>query len=87
MSEAADEIAMNIRQGARQKDIATLDATQFWASIKEFRGTESVDANKGENVAHWHHYEPGETRPFLGIGIGSSSELLATGGGASSMSR
>ena len=78
MPEAIDEIASNIRQRARDKNIATLDATQFWTSIKDFMGPASLDAKTmkqgenagdipvGEDAAHWHHYETGPTKalPF-----------------------
>ena len=78
MPAAVDDIANNIRQRARAKKIATLDATHFWRSIKDFMGSESLDtkvvkpgenageAQVGNNAVHWHHYEAGDTKalPF-----------------------
>ena len=75
---AVDEIANNIRQRARDMNIATLDATPFWRSIKEVMGPGSLDtkavepgenageAQVGNNAFHWHHYEAGVTKalPF-----------------------
>lgn len=64
MPEAVDSIAGHIRQRMRTKNIATLDATQFWASIKPFLGKEQLskpNAAGGDNTGetHWHHYEDG----------------------------
>ena len=75
MPEVVDQIAKDIRDQARQTNIATLDATQFWTSIKPFMGpeqlppvgevkTESENAcgsKPDEDVINWHHYEIGET--------------------------
>ena len=38
MPEVVDQIADHIRKLARESKIATLDATQFWSSIKPFMG-------------------------------------------------
>ena len=73
MPEVANEIAVDIRKQARAAKIATLDATQFWTSIKPFMGPEQLPAFDGvksesanltkpdEEVINWHHYEIGET--------------------------
>ena len=75
MTAEVDKIADYVRQKARAKNIATLDATQSWLSIKGFMGPGSLDSKPGENagkaegdknVIHWRHYETGETKalPF-----------------------
>ena len=73
MPEVANEIAEDIREQARTAKIATLDATQFWTSIKPFMGPEQLPRIAGvksenadltkpdEDVINWHHYEIGET--------------------------
>ena len=69
MPEEVDQIADHVQEKARKLNIATLDATQFWSSIKPFMGPASLAVkcsdNAGvtdENVVHWHHYETGETK-------------------------
>ena len=42
MPAVVDDIAKDIRQQARDSKIATLDATQFWTSIKPFLGPEQL---------------------------------------------
>ena len=65
MSAEVDKIADDIRRRTREKNIATLDATQVWRSIKGFIGPDSLVAKPGENaseaesdnnVVHWHRY-------------------------------
>ena len=69
--EVVDQIADHVRNLARESKIATLDATQFWSSIKPFMGPASLTVKRSddagvtegdENVVHWHHYETGETK-------------------------
>ena len=71
MTEEVDQIADYVREKARKSNIATLDATQFWTSIKPFMGPASLKVkfsdNAGvtegdENVVHWHHYGTGKTK-------------------------
>ena len=75
MSAEVDKIADDICRRAREKNIATLDAIQFWRSIKGFMGPDSLEVKLGENageaksddnVVHWHHYDKGQTQalPF-----------------------
>ena len=57
MPEAVNEIAANIRQRMRKQKIATLDATQFWVSIKAFMGKEQLsnpNAADGDNAGETH---------------------------------
>ena len=73
MPEVVDGIAGDIRKQAREAKIATLDAAQFWTSIKPFMGPEQLlpvvgvksenasVAKPDEDVINWHHYELGET--------------------------
>ena len=74
MPGVVDQIADHIRKLARESKIATLDATQFWSSIKPFMGPAqlppidakhsegAVVAESDENVVNWHHYELGNTK-------------------------
>ena len=53
MPGAIDEIADNVRMRARKKNIATLDITHFWKSIKAFMGEDSmkvVPSEQGGNA-------------------------------------
>ena len=88
MLEVVDDIAEHIRKLARESKIATLDATQFWSSIKPFMGPAARPKCRPstEHIAKalvWQNLTKTsptgittswETRrPFLTIGTGTSS--------------
>ena len=86
MPEVVDQIADHVRKLAKESQIATLDAIQFWSYIKPFMGPAPLDvkssdgagvAESDENVVQGHHYEKGETKALI-IGIDTSSALHAT---------
>ena len=74
MPDVVDQIAEHVRGLARESKIATLDATQFWSSIKPFMypaqlppidakcSEGAIAVESGENVVNWHHYELGERK-------------------------
>ena len=47
MPKVVDNIAKDIRNQAKGMNIATLDATQFWTSIKPFMGPEQLSPIAG----------------------------------------
>ena len=82
MPAEVDKIANDVRRRAREKNIATLDAMQFWRSIKGFLGPDFLEVKPGENageaqsdnsVAHWHHYVRDRADEGASISLGQIS--------------
>ena len=95
MPAEVDKIADDVRRRARENNIAMLDATQFWRSIRGFMEPDSLEVKPGENAGEAQSDKMsftgtatrrGRRRRFRFIGTDISSASCATWIRASSTS-